>query len=437
MLSQPGAAIFPIMNILKMYIDRQNDQYAKFLDLPGKTSSVFVVIPCFNEPGILASLNSLADCYPPGSDVSVLVVINHPEDADEAAVAQNISTLDCIEGWRSQHRHLFFDVQRIYAPSLPLKWAGVGWARKIGMDEAVKQIFNNGFSDGIIISFDADSTVSPNYFESVEKSFCENPKFSFFTINFEHPLDNRNLSPENREAIIRYELHMRYYRFAMQWSGYPHAIHTVGSSFACKVSAYVKQGGMNRRKAGEDFYFLHKMVLVGSYGNINSTTVFPSARPSDRVPFGTGAAVKKWIEGSSGLNFTYSLNAFSNLKPLFLNASLFWQMEYPEIEKIFRNLHTTLQSYFKKAQTIDKIIELKKNCSSAEVFGTRVFHLLDAFWILKYLNFAHETAYELGDLRTEATMLLQHIGIQTENNSSPENLLEIFRDLDTRVCNCC
>ena len=424
------------MNIFQRYIDQQNDQYTKCLDRTEKNASIFVVIPCYNEPDILTTLNSLADCSSPRANVSVLVVINDAEDAPKEAVEQNILTINCIEQWQLQHQQLFFDVQRIIAKALPQKWAGVGWARKIGMDEAVKQIVKNNYSDGIIISFDADSTVLPNYLQAIETAFDDNPTYNFFTIHFEHTYENKALSALFREGIIRYELHMRYFRNAMKWSGYPHAIHTVGSSFTMKASAYVKQGGMNRRKAGEDFYFLHKLVLLGLYGNINSTTVIPAARQSNRVPFGTGAAMKKWIEGSSELNYTYSLGAFSNLKPLFSDPSQFWQMEHSKIVGSFANLHPSLQSFCKNSGTIDELLKLSDNCSNAKVFEKRFFHLLNAFWILKYLNFAHETSFNRADLQTEPALLLQHIGIQIESNISLENLLEIFRNLDKRVENC-
>lgn len=424
------------MDILQHYINQQNEQYYKRLDLSQKLASIFVVIPCYNEPDILTTLNSLANCCPPNAEVSVLIVINDAENAPVETIAQNKSTSNTIVKWQSQHPQLFFDVQRILASSLPQKWAGVGWARKIGMDEAVKQIEQNNLPDGIIVSFDADSTVLPNYLQTIESAFTDNPTKNFFTIRFEHPYNTLESGKSFREGIVRYELHMRYYRNAMQWSGYPHAIHTVGSCFALKASAYAKQGGMNRRKAGEDFYFLHKLVLLGNYGTINSTKVFPAARQSDRVPFGTGAAMKKWIEGSPELNFTYSLAAFKNLKPLLSAASHFWQIEPTEIESEFGNLHATLQSFCKNSQTIEKLIELRQNCSSVKVFEKRFFHLLDAFWILKYLNSAHETYYSRGDLQAEATNLLQYIGIQTENIFTLENLLEIYRELDTRVDNC-
>jgi len=420
------------MDIYQSYIDKQHNQYSKSLDPLGKRASLFVVIPCYNEPDILTTLNSLAACFPPIVDVSVLVVINDSEDAPEDAIEQNISTLNSIREWKLEHKNLFFDVQRVYAKALPRKWAGVGWARKIGMDEAVKLVIKNNIPDGIIVSFDADSTVSPNYFLAIESVFKENPAFNFFTIHFEHPYANKELSPLIREGIIRYELHMRYFRNAMQWSGYPHAIHTVGSSFALKASAYVKQGGMNRRKAGEDFYFLHKLVLLGDYGNISSTTVFPAARQSDRVPFGTGAAMKKWCEGSSELDVTYSLEVFSQLKPLFVQPSQFWKMMPAEIDDTLGSLHPLLQSFCNKTGIATEILELSDNCSNTKVFERRFFHLLNAFWILKYLNFSHEGSFNKADLQSESVSLLQHIGIQAGDIPSIEKILEIFRNLDKR-----
>jgi len=389
------------MDILKRYIDQQKGEYFRRLDQPGNPASIFVIIPCYNEPEILITLNSLADCYPTDSNLSVIVVINDAEGAPEVAVSQNIRTINSISDWQSQHQDLFFDVQKIYAPSLPKKWAGVGWARKIGMDEAINQLVENKCSDGIIISLDADSLILPNYLQVVETAFHKSPQFGFFTIHFEHPFEDQKLNPAIREGIVRYELHMRYYRNAMAWSGYPHAIHTVGSSFALKASAYVKSGGMNRRKAGEDFYFLHKLVLLGKYGNINSTAVFPASRVSDRVPFGTGAALKKWMAGGSELNYTYSLEAFGHLKPLLASPYKFWDMTSAELSMGFEQLHPSLCTFCENSNTLAEIVELKKNCSNAEVFEKRFFHLFNAFWILKYLNFAHEKLLNRASLRTE------------------------------------
>ena len=427
---------FYAMDIYERYLNLQKDQFAKSLDLPVDQVSIFVIIPCFNEPDILPTLNSLASCIPPDGPVSVIVVVNDSTNSDAAAVEQNRSTLEAIANWQFQHPNSFFHLQRLYAYALPEKWAGVGWARKLGMDEAIKQIAKNHSSDGIICSLDADSTILPNYLQIVERTFRENPLSNFFTIHFEHPYYDPELGPLIREGIIRYELHMRYFRQAMVWCGYPHAIHTVGSSFALKASAYVRQGGMNRRKAGEDFYFLHKLVLLGHYGNISGTTVFPASRISDRVPFGTGAAIKKWMEGGTELYTTYSLEAFGHLKPLFAHSSRFWTWRSAETGNFFNSLTPALRSFCENSNSLIQLLELKSNCSTEEIFEKRFFHLFNAFWILKYLNFVHEASLTRTDLKTEALRFLHNIGIELNDELPIERILEIFRDLDKQNYDC-
>ena len=190
---------------------------------------------------------------------------------------------------------------------------------------------------------------------------------------------------------------------------------------------------MNRRKAGEDFYFLHKLVLLDYYGNIKTTTVFPAPRLSDRVPFGTGAALKKWIKGSSELHYTYSLEAFNHLKPLFAHAPRFWSMEMSETVDFFRNLDPSLQSFCENSETVTQLMELKDNCSTTQVLEKRFFHLFNAFWILKYLNFVHETSLTRAELKSESVKLLNNLGKHIDINTPVENILGIFRNLDKGI----
>ncbi len=422
------------MNVLQRYVDRQSCLPFSIPDHSIEDPSIHIVIPCYNEPDVLTTLGSLAGCDPPKSSISVLIVINDADDSPEEVVMQNHLTLNTISEWKLLHPKLFFFLDAIYARALPSKWAGVGYARKIGMDNAVKQLVNNNIADGIIVSLDADSTVSANYLQEIENNFQNNHNYNFFTINFEHPIHTQKHNPDVCEGIIRYELHMRYFKNAMAWSGYPHAIYTVGSSFAVKASAYARQGGMNKRKAGEDFYFLHKLVLLGDYGNICTATVFPAARESDRVPFGTGAAIKKWIQGDLGLMLTYSLEAFNSLKPFFSMVHQFWQKEKSAID--IENLHPSLQLFCKNMQIFNEIAELKKNCSNFKVFEKRFFHLVNALWILKYLNFAHQSGFERDDLLSESVKLFYMFDIQIVSSLSIEDILMIYRNMDKGIQNC-
>ena len=120
MLTQPFR---PGTGIFQRYLNQQNDQYSCCLDQPEKQGLIFVVIPCYNEPDLLTTLNSLADCIPPNENVSVLIVVNDASDAPAEAIALNILTLELIEKWQAHQSDCFFKVNRIYAHALPSKWA--------------------------------------------------------------------------------------------------------------------------------------------------------------------------------------------------------------------------------------------------------------------------------------------------------------------------
>ena len=165
---------------------------------------------------------------------------------------------------------------------------------------------------GVVACFDADCRCDPGLLVEMENLFRKRPEMPGCSVRFEHPLD-----AENSEAIILYELHLRYYIEACRYSGHPFAFHAVGSSMAVRAEAYVAQGGMNQRQAGEDFYFLQKIISLGNFGELNSTRVIPSPRVSDRVPFGPGRAVGEFLQGKGGRMESYPFEAFEDLKIFF------------------------------------------------------------------------------------------------------------------------
>jgi hypothetical protein len=139
--------------------------------------------------------------------------------------------------------------------------------------------------DFIFFSLDADTTVSPEYLETagyeLGKSGCTGG-----VISFKHQKAD---SPESQAAIDEYEAFLNYYVKGLRWAGSPYAFHTVGSCLCFTASGYVRANGFAaRRQAGEDFYFCMELAKTGAICEINKTMVFPSARISRRVPFGTG-----------------------------------------------------------------------------------------------------------------------------------------------------
>jgi hypothetical protein len=176
---------------------------------------------------------------------------------------------------------------------------GVGLARKIGLDLALRCLdFVSG--DPLLVCLDADTLVQPDYLSAITRHFSRSSSGGA-SIPYRH----RSASdPVGQKAIDRYELFLRTYVLGLELAGSPYAFHTVGSAMACRASAYVAVGGMNRRLAGEDFYFLQQVHKTSGVARLTGTVVHPSPRSSHRVPFGTGRAVGDMLaEGERRLLF--------------------------------------------------------------------------------------------------------------------------------------
>jgi glycosyltransferase involved in cell wall biosynthesis len=372
---------------------------------PNLLCNIRIVIPCYNEPELLQSLESLKECSLPNTVVEVIILINHAEDAPLEIKNFNMATkaeADCWIQENNSNKLIFFAIGPV---ELRKKWAGVGLARKTGLDEAVLRFnhFNN--TSGIVVSLDSDSLVEPNYLIEIEKHFKQNPKHVGATIKVEHQKDG--LSERQKLGIDLYEKYLHYYKDALHFTGYPQAMITIGSAFAVTAEAYVKRGGMNRRQAGEDFYFLQNLAQLGTVGEINTTRVFPSARLSNRVPFGTGAAIQKWMAGTEDLTKTYNFKAFADLKTLFDTKERLFQSGETGFTAVITDLPESVRQFVLLDNFKIEIEDLNKNCSTLKSFQSRFFHKFNAFKVLKFMNFAHEKYYGKADLEMQCQLLKQ------------------------------
>ncbi|MEE4285331.1 MAG: hypothetical protein V2I31_04255, partial [Mariniphaga sp.] len=59
---------------------------------PALNLSITVVIPCYREPEIIKTLQSLFSCRLPDSGIEVILLINHSEIAPETVKIQNRKT---------------------------------------------------------------------------------------------------------------------------------------------------------------------------------------------------------------------------------------------------------------------------------------------------------------------------------------------------------
>ncbi|WP_321343425.1 glycosyltransferase family 2 protein [uncultured Draconibacterium sp.] len=389
-----------------MFADKylhKNQHKPLIAELPEPVPGIIVVIPCLREPELLKTLSSLNNCELPQCRVEVILLINQSEVADEETARLNAQTKAEADKWIEANKKSGIQFYALGPIQLKKKWAGAGLARKKGMDEAISRFNCHDCKDGILVSLDADTLVVKNYFREIEKHFRNHPKQVGATLAFEH--QKQDLEQRHYEGIELYELYLGYYKQALQYSGYPYSLFTIGSAFAVTAEAYVKRGGMNRRQAGEDFYFLQNLVQIGQVGEITSTKVYPSARLSNRVPFGTGPILQKWMNGEEDLTLTYNFGAFKNLQQFFAQTDCLFKISESGYKAFLSTLNKPVSEFLELDNFWIELQDLIKNCSRPETFQLRFFQKFNAFKILKFLNFAHEKYYKKADLRDQIKIL--------------------------------
>jgi len=305
--------------------------------IPFSNINNIIVIPSIKEynnlPTVLFSLSKNAPEH--FNDTLVLIVINNSESAGHDITADNDLSLKMLRG--IIHKNAGDDFSRTIIRSglniavvdasseglaMPDKDAGVGLARKIGMDAALRLFNYSSSRKKILICLDADCTVEENYINEIVKAYNEN-NISAAVTDYAH-----NISGDDNSvpAIICYEIFLRYYVLGLHYAGSVYAYESIGSCMSCDYEHYIKIEGMNKKKAAEDFYFLEKLAKLlvtpaktgsgykGGVYTICGTTVHPSPRGSWRVPFGTGQRVNRFMGGQHNEYVLYDPAYFEILK---------------------------------------------------------------------------------------------------------------------------
>ncbi len=388
-----------------------------------------VVIPCYDEPEeeVAATLDSLTACTLPQRDVEVILIINAPEDADPAVVRHNRNLYHFLTASLSRWENERIAVHPLLVEDFPSGEAGVGAARKTGMDEALFRFESAGTGDGIITSLDADTRVDRNYLTALEEIFLTRPYTDGVSICFEHPLEGP-FPPAVYNGIVQYELHLRYFVQALRHIHYPFAFHTVGSAFAVRAGAYMRQGGMNKKQGGEDFYFLQKVIMDGRFADLTTTCVRPSPRPARKVPFGTGPEMYRFMTGEKETFLTYDLRAFLDLEIFFRQVpDLFEPQRSPE--ELYLILPLSLQRFLPPAVFSARIEEIRGNVSTRNNFRMRFFRWFNTFRVIKYLNMIHREYFERRPVVQEAAELLRLKEVK-DIPRDDKGLLKYYREME-------
>lgn len=404
--------------ILSKYLNRQL-QYPAAANPFSSEKDILIVIPAYKEENLVSSINALYQCNKAQIRVGIIIHINRRQSDSEHVVAMHERAKISLRHFLQNKESSAFQVA-LLETMLPEKDAGVGLARKIGMDCAVRCFSEWNNPKGVIACFDADSTCTPNYIQTVFNGFNQK-KINGASIYFEHPLQEQQ-DINHVKAITRYELHLRYLVQGFRYAGVRQAFHAVGSSMAVTAEAYTKQGGMNKRQAGEDFYFMQKIVNLGSYTELNDTTVFPSSRISDRVPFGTGRAMMEIFDNKNLYLNSYDWNNFVILKQLLsLKESLYRQPE--RVEKL---TPMVIKPFMEHIHFLENSNKIKNNCTSYTQFHTAFHQWFDGFKAMKAMHYLRDHIKENTSLLQNVNYLFEILkGTQTTFTSHHEALLAL------------
>jgi hypothetical protein len=318
---------------------------------------------------------------------------------------------------------------------LPDKEGGVGLARKIGMDSALKIFSYNSSAKNILVCLDADCTVQENYIEEIYDQYNKR-NLSAAVINFEHPLYVAN---GNAAAIICYEIFLRYYVLGLRFANSKYAHHSIGSTITCDHLSYIKAGGMNKRKAAEDFYFLEKLSKFCEIKRITSTKVYPSSRSSWRVPFGTGQRVERFLTKIKEEYLLYNPESFVVLKKwlnVFNNNNCVMPSDYLRAAK---QIHPQLEEFLFAQKFDESWSRIVKNSKTQAQIQKQKHLWFDGFRTLKLIHYLRDKAYPLVNMFDAIDDLFEKIDlnspIKREKNTIPSlkeqrMYLNVLRKLD-------
>jgi hypothetical protein len=368
-------------------------------DLRGVSQAV--VIPVLaEEERLFATLESLGRNPQEelGRTLVICVVNNRAEPFSRPEqVADNQRTLvhleDLVNGRRvsirpypaTDHLRLAFVDASSRGLEIGPKF-GVGEARRIGLDLALSVLTDNEVERGLLFCLDADTLVEADYLAKVRRHFdvtgCRSA-----VVDYAHTLPD---DPARRIAIVRYELFLRYHELGLRLAGSPYAFPTIGSTIVTRCDAYVAAGGMNRRQAGEDFYFLQELVKTGGVGRVTSTTVHPSARVSDRVPFGTGATISRHISGGDDGSMVYHPTSYRVVGDWL--SVVEGRLDHPASDLLERaaRISTHLRDFLTRNKFPESWPRLQQNAPDPDGLERQFHRWFDGFKTLKLIHYLRD-----------------------------------------------
>lgn len=409
-----------------------------------KEYNLIVVIPALEEyegiKKLISSLMANEDFYL--RKTLFIFVINNLASTEKQIKKNNLTSLEYLRAIMAGKYPLDFPPEfkgksinlgivdaATTGNELPEKDGGVGLARKIGMDLALSKFDYSGEYKNILVCLDGDCTVEPNYLRSIWNN-CNDKNIKAGYVKYFHLLP---ADPESRLAIINYEIFLRYYVMGLKIAGSPYAFHTIGSTMLCDAESYTKIQGMNKRKAAEDFYFMEKLSKITGIVEITDTCIYPSNRPSWRVPFGTGQRVRRFLNKEQDEYILYSFKSFLLLKKwieLFYNNNFNSKTLMEKARGISNHLFDFLADQ-KFDKSWDKV--LSDSPGEIQLLKQKNF-LFDGFKTLKLIHYLRDNQFPPENMFDVLDEVLEYMGLNknlrmNKEKIPPQNIQEEYLNI--------
>tara|TARA_Y100001970_G_scaffold291554_1_gene429123 strand:- start:1624 stop:2784 length:1161 start_codon:yes stop_codon:yes gene_type:complete len=383
-----------IMNLCKNYLNNilMSHKYNKYLNkksvhklwesnsIPKKKIFDFIIsIPCYDEYDYLfetlESINKQDSNLLKNTLVSL--VINNSNKENQKIIDNNKKTFQKLLEYQSNYEFLIIDAFS-KNNSIDEKDAGVGMARKISIDMTLQY----SKSDSIICFIDADTKLSKKYLNTIYSSYIEN-QWEAATVDFKHLRDE----PETVDYINNYEKFLKSTSINLKNSGSPYSYVPLGSTMICTKNAYIAVGGMNKRKAAEDFYFLQELQKTMGIFYIDDILVHPSSRYLNRSYLGTSTRLKQSLKGELNIDtLYYSKQSFNILSKWIASALNSNKTSYANILERCNKIDSKLSKVL-ISLNLEKAWDGITNAPTKEHFEKQFHRWFDAFKTLKLLKY--------------------------------------------------
>ena len=336
--------VVEVYNRKNSFFGEKNNFLPKFEHLIEPLDIAIAIPACDEFPTILETLESIsksfdAYCVEKTSMLrdmlrfGIIINVNNKKSASRVVKENNKKLLDTLQSFRGALACELGIVSVIILDCTQGEFClpenqGVGWARKCAMDFSVLS------GAKVIACMDADTVVSENYCESLagfftecEKAECTNKPIPVGAVcNFTH---QQNEDVEIQGIVEQYEYYMKHHAENLRKSGTPFWLWALGPTIVSSRYGYCGCAGMNKRVAGEDFYFLQSLVKLHIQQKnkgfadseiekaldfpVLNCTVMPQSRYSDRVLFGTGKKLQAVKNGLDSI-VLYDLRIYEQLR---------------------------------------------------------------------------------------------------------------------------